>query len=303
MSLECEFCKKKFSTQSNLTVHKKTAKYCIEIQKKQLIPDDSNTSSDNFICSHCSKEFTTKSNLNTHLGSCRMKQEYDRLEQQRMFYEKEMDGLRISYEKELELHKQEIKFLKEQLAEKKSEISDMKIELSTHKQVVYNDNSTYNIQFNEMLEKLLPCTDENIMKQFGQIPTNLIVSDIDKMEEVFISYFTKHMAPLAFCTDASRGKLVTKSEDGKPVKHMAEKLVLDFIRVCRKEVNTLIHGVKCKITQDFDEEKIDSTEYNNFYLQYSYLHDYLKTHNNTVTPYIKRLANMFSRGCLQLTNK
>ena len=43
MSFECEFCNKDFSNKSNLTLHKKTAKYCLEIQrlKNDSIKDNS----------------------------------------------------------------------------------------------------------------------------------------------------------------------------------------------------------------------------------------------------------------------
>ena len=34
MSLECEYCKKTYSTKSNLNNHQKTAKYCLKIQSE-----------------------------------------------------------------------------------------------------------------------------------------------------------------------------------------------------------------------------------------------------------------------------
>lgn len=314
MSHVCLYCKKTFSTQHNLTFHQKTAKFCLEIQQNTSVPL-SDITKDDLRCVYCSKSFTTKPNLNTHLGICKLKQEHDKLEQQRIQYEIELEKERLRYNTELnkiilekdkinELLQQEVRMLKEQLALKNTEFSSMLEKLSQSQQVVINDNSTntnsYNIQYNKMVEQLLPYTDENISKQFGQIPTIALRSDLDKMEETFISQFSKHMSPLAFCTDASRGRLVIKDEDGKPVKRLAEHVVLDCIIKCKKEINIMINDIGYKIEQDYDEGKIDSEVYRDFTLQHAYLHDYLKTHKDTITPYIRRLSNVFSRTCAQI---
>ena len=55
--MECEFCKKEFSTKPNLIYHQKNAKYCLLLQGKI------NT---NFKCEHCNKYFSRKDNLLKH---------------------------------------------------------------------------------------------------------------------------------------------------------------------------------------------------------------------------------------------
>ena len=52
-SLECEYCNKIFSSQSNLNNHKKHAKYCLKIQGKDA---------KNYTCNFCEKDFTSNRN-------------------------------------------------------------------------------------------------------------------------------------------------------------------------------------------------------------------------------------------------
>ena len=60
----CEFCNREFTTKGNLTLHQRTAKYCLEIQGKNI---------EDFKCSYCSKNLTSLHNLNEHHKSCKLK--------------------------------------------------------------------------------------------------------------------------------------------------------------------------------------------------------------------------------------
>lgn len=61
----CTNCNKLFTTISNLNVHKKTAKYCKQLQIHET-NIDINTNS--YVCEYCEKEYTTKTNLRVHNG-------------------------------------------------------------------------------------------------------------------------------------------------------------------------------------------------------------------------------------------
>ena len=75
--MECEFCKKIFTTKQNLSIHQKTTKYCLDIQGK------TNTQ---FKCDHCHKIFTCQQRLLDHtINVCKMKQKNE--------YEKELKKL------------------------------------------------------------------------------------------------------------------------------------------------------------------------------------------------------------------
>lgn len=67
MSIEkyvCDFCLNSYSSLSSLNYHKKTAKFCTELQQKG-----------NPIkrCAHCKKDYATKQNLQNHLLVCKQK--------------------------------------------------------------------------------------------------------------------------------------------------------------------------------------------------------------------------------------
>ena len=87
--MECEFCKKTFSTKPNLVAHQKTAKYCLEIQGK---------TNDQFKCRYCEKVFTCQQRLIDHTDSaCKMKDKTN--------YEKEI----LKIKEEFSLYKKQEK--------------------------------------------------------------------------------------------------------------------------------------------------------------------------------------------------
>ena len=63
MSIECEFCKKFFSSKSNLYTHQNTAKYCLDLQ--------GNSSDKEFKCEFCNKQYAQKKGLVLHISSCK----------------------------------------------------------------------------------------------------------------------------------------------------------------------------------------------------------------------------------------
>lgn len=63
---ECEFCKKSFSTKSNVTSHQKRAKYCLLIQKNQGLE----TNETNYECNKCNFTFIVKKKYDDHIAKC-----------------------------------------------------------------------------------------------------------------------------------------------------------------------------------------------------------------------------------------
>ena len=68
MSLECEYCKKTYSTKSNLNNHQKTAKYCLKIQSELGLNNKDTKKS--YLCPYCNKNFSSNQRLNYHLETC-----------------------------------------------------------------------------------------------------------------------------------------------------------------------------------------------------------------------------------------
>jgi len=66
--MECQYCKKSFSTKPNLIAHQKKTKYCLKIQEKQ--PQVLH------ICKHCNKEFNIKLSYDRHILSHESNEEF-----------------------------------------------------------------------------------------------------------------------------------------------------------------------------------------------------------------------------------
>lgn len=114
--MQCEFCKKEFSTKTNMSVHQKNAKYCLEIQGKE---------NKNFECDYCKRSFTSQQTINEHFHTCKEKKrnEYVLMEKKYTDYikkiEDEMNSKIIDIEKKynIDLSKKE-QYFKEKLEEK-----------------------------------------------------------------------------------------------------------------------------------------------------------------------------------------
>jgi hypothetical protein len=113
--MECEFCKKTFVSNSSLNNHKKTAKYCLEIQGKI-------NNIENIYKCKCDKIFTTKQHFITHNQNC----------------------VKIKIE---EIENNENKLLKEELIKKE-------ILLSSYKEQLEKQENNYKQQISE-LQKII----------------------------------------------------------------------------------------------------------------------------------------------------
>ena len=68
---KCEFCNKFFCSLSSLTNHKKTAKYCLKIQKEKF--PNMEIVKKEFKCEYFNKLFSSKNNLILHISTCKNK--------------------------------------------------------------------------------------------------------------------------------------------------------------------------------------------------------------------------------------
>ena len=58
---DCTYCKKTFTTRSNLLLHQKTAKYCLNLRGAR---------NDLFKCDYCEKKYATNQRLQNHVQKC-----------------------------------------------------------------------------------------------------------------------------------------------------------------------------------------------------------------------------------------
>ena len=124
--MNCEYCKREFSTKGVLVYHQKTAKYCLKIQNK--LED----TAQNYSCNGCGKKFTIKFNFERHLKSCniitvnKIKEDYEqKLKEQKEGYEQKLEEQKEGYEQKLkeqkEGYEQKLKEQKEDCEQKLKE--------------------------------------------------------------------------------------------------------------------------------------------------------------------------------------
>ena len=112
--MECQYCKKNFSSKQSLNTHQKTTIYCLKLQGK-------NEEVNNFNCNYCDKIFTTKQYLLTHLSYCKDKDLQDKLKEK----DKELQDKLKEKDRELQDKlKEKDRELQDKLKEKDKELQD-----------------------------------------------------------------------------------------------------------------------------------------------------------------------------------
>ena len=114
--MECEYCKKVFSSKSSLNYHKNSAKYCLLIQNKK--PDIIYT------CGHCKKEFTVKDNYDVHVARHTLNpvfQAQERLRLQTEEHAKELEKVRNEYTNKIQERDEKIRKYEEPTKEPEME--------------------------------------------------------------------------------------------------------------------------------------------------------------------------------------
>ena len=169
MSFICEFCNKVFSTQSNLSFHKKTAKFCLNIQNKTTDTTKDNTVEINStiennnsplintininstnnnktddkndkscICSYCNKQFTIKAHLKTHYLSCKSKKEYEIEKDITQKYNENVNNLKLQYERKIQDLEHKIDLLNLELTKEKIYTSKVEEKLEEYKNRLFD---------------------------------------------------------------------------------------------------------------------------------------------------------------------
>jgi hypothetical protein len=136
--MECEFCKKVFSSKSNLCAHQNTAIFCLELQGKQ--PDEKG-----FNCEFCNKKYAQKKGLILHVNTCKekVKKSQDEKQNEHIILVKQLE-LEISKLKQIE--KDSIKkvtdekdsYYQEKLREKNEYIAKLEAKLEKFENTVTN---------------------------------------------------------------------------------------------------------------------------------------------------------------------
>jgi len=307
MSFECEFCKTGFTKKSNLSSHQKTTKYCLEIQKNSI---DINN-----ICEYCNKNFNTKRSLDKHLETCKEKEKKNK--EKIKFELKDKDDLIKKLENELikkgnelleykienkykndlinKLEKELIK-LENQLLKKESETSETNKYLLEKACSKNSINNNYNIQFNKLLSELEPFNEENIKSRIAKMNTEKIAYSNDKIFKGFLSNFSDLIKDLTFCTDASRGSLIVKDNNGCSEKITSKKFVLECFEKGKED---LINN--CTTIHDFitDNPEINVFDQVKMRSDLATIITFLK--ENNLTSMVTKTANKIIQDCKHIS--
>ena len=259
-NFNCQFCKKKFSSKSNLSNHIKRAKYCIKNRSEINIKTDIDHK-----CDSCEKTFTTKYMLQTHILNCQVKKNYDItfLQEQTSKYQKDLE----EKNKIITLQNQEIIFLKQQLEKQSNEIESFKKQLGSialegiRKPTKITNNTTntttnitqilspFDLDQKDILGILQEKLDENSFLNSQRGIAKFCVDNILKTEDGKMRMI---------CTDPSRERFKYMDKDGvvkediqarqfiekiyPPIHQAGEKLHESIIEKCKTQIMKISRG-------------------------------------------------------------
>ena len=213
--MKCEFCKKELGTLSALNYHKKTAKYCLEIQGKI---------NENYKCEYCNKNYSTPQHLKEHSKICKSKiLKNNSIEDENKLLKDENKTLR----EENSILKNEINMLKGQLMvlDKNQElIYDIAKQPKTTKNTTTNILSIQSPLDFDNLEKVKTIINEKYNDSY------LIEGQKGIAKFAVENILTDENGNLAYiCTDPSRQIFKYKDVSGDIRKDIEAKKITNFL--------------------------------------------------------------------------
>lgn len=323
-SVKCQYCKKSYSNAYNLSVHQKTAKFCIDIQQKQKLSEkDTEENSEQYSCEYCNTVFAFKHVLQNHSIRCKVKKEheYEDIKKKNVLLEREnaelLQEVKIS-KREIELKNKlleymieekdkhiqqlldEIQGLKEQIKNK-----DEYIQNTPHNTTIYQNttnNTNYNISFQSSFDKLLPFTEENVKKKVLSIqPMQLIEFNNYNLMLNFCSNFGRSLTDMVLLTDKARGLVIVKNKDGEKQKYQVKGFIKDCLLSTEDECKQLFNRTTAQLNHlelyghilPEDQARCQ----NDLTLLYYYLMN--KTMDNTV----QNIGSVLTSNCMYISKK
>jgi hypothetical protein len=225
--MECEFCKKTFSTKYLLTQHQKKTKYCLDIQGEQSI----------FECNFCHKHLSTKDRLIVHINSCREKTRHEYTEKE-LLIKKECDE-RLKLSENIIQEKNEYIAKLEAKLEKFENAVVTNMAATTHaleaKAVkAASSSTTNNTTTNITVNNVLNLSQEHVKKVLTErLNYNVVYAGQAGLATfVFDNILKDSTGKLIYrCVDASRQMFEFVDENGETVRDMkAEKLTQSLLK-------------------------------------------------------------------------
>ena len=159
MNIECDFCKKVFLTKNSLQHHKKTAKYCLEIQGNVM---------EDYKCLYCKKCLSTNERLITHTAICKERKRKENTEkeekiekdlnEQKKYFQNKIKEIEARYQQQIKEKDIYLSSFEEKLKESKEIIQKLETKLekfedsvlskTEKKPILTTTNNTTNIVIN-----------------------------------------------------------------------------------------------------------------------------------------------------------
>jgi hypothetical protein len=243
--MECEFCKKIFSSKGNLVYHQKTAKYCQKVRNELV---ENNNKKEEFECKYCEQVFSRNCVFQRHLKSCKERKQLENdenIENLKIFYESRIKSLEKQiqdsekimerqiqlYEKNIEKLQEENVKLHEHLATSLKKTININQQINNHSN---NDNSVKKIESNVMnMLSPLSITSEEIGRIFKEEYTeDVFVQSQEGLADFCFEKIIKanddkyHL----ICTDHSRKIFYYITLDGLPQKDIKAFNFIELIQ-------------------------------------------------------------------------
>jgi hypothetical protein len=233
--MECEFCKNKFSSKTNLNSHQIKSRYCLKLRGVYQQMNENK-------CEACSSTFTGKYELNRHLTTC-----------------KKNDMLK-KYEEENRLLKEENNLLQrenEMLRTDKKELqtSYEKLSLTVVKRPTTN---TKNIQINNFIQQMEPLRIEDIKELVPMLTLYHHVKGPEGYAEYALEFPFKNKI---VCLDVHRNKIKYKNEEGDVIEDIGfRKMMTKLCKSLKDHSFNLCQQHYEKLSDEFTDSEMD--EYN-----------------------------------------
>ena len=157
MPFTCKYCNKDYSSKSNLKNHQKSAKYCLEIQKRTNIDSDEvDNVQTSFVCKYCEKDFSSNHRYQKHQDICLEK------------HKKNIIDLKL-----------DLKNMSDNLAETNKSLYELQVENKILKQNIPNSESESQKHLTELQSKLQEIALAAI-EQKNEVITNMVKKYVKK---------------------------------------------------------------------------------------------------------------------------
>ena len=201
MSSYCEFCNNEYANKKILKNHQKTAKFCIEIQKKtqnKTVKKSTNINLEkqSFRCEYCDDDFTQKSSLERHYESCKIKKINYKEHHLIQELKDELIILKTKYEYELKMKEEKLKMKEEKLKMKEEQyIKELKMKDNIISKLE-KENESLKQENKETYANLLDRSDKTYNKFFEKeeklVDTLLQQNNSSKQSKTVQNHLTIH---------------------------------------------------------------------------------------------------------------